>query len=1061
MAQLFIRRPILAWVFALFISIAGVLAIPFLPIAQYPKVAPPQLTITTTYPGASPQEIYQGVTRQIEEELNGVEGLLYFESTSDSSGWVSINATFAAGTNVDQASVDVQNAIRRVEARLPATVRSQGINVEEAGAGFLMVVVLTSTDGTRDPVALGDYINRNIVGEIRRIDGVGRAQLYAAQRALRVWIDPDKMVGLNLTPADVNAAIAAQNAQVAAGQIGAAPNPVSQDITATVIVQGQLTNVQQFGDIILRANPDGSTVRLKDIARIEEGAETYNFSSRLNGQPSAALAIQLSSTGNAVAVSKAIQAKMAQLEKFFPSGIAYSIPYDTSPFVSASIEKVVHTLLEAMVLVFVVMFVFLQNIRYTVIPTLVVPVALLGTCAVMYVTGFSINVLTMFAMVLAIGILVDDAIVVVENVERIMAEEGLSPKAATQKAMGQITGAILGITLVLSCVFIPMAFFPGSTGVIYRQFSLTMVVSILFSAFLALSLTPALCATFLKPIKHGHHEKRGPGGWFNRKFDRLTSGYSSVVTGMARRAGRMMAVYLALVVGLGYLFISLPTAFVPNEDQGYLVVDIQAPPEASANRTRASVERIEALFREEPAVANIVVIQGFSFSGNGANAAIAFVTLKDWAERGDGNSVQEIANRANMKLFGLKDATAFALSPPPIEGFGTTNGFSFRLQDRSGLGQEALKKANAELMAKAGSGTIVTGLRVEGMPDAAQVMLVIDREKANTFGVTFADINNAITANLGSSYINDYPNAGRMQRVIVQAQDRSRLQIEDVLRINVRNAQGGMVPLSSLAIAEWRKGSPQIVGYNGYPAVRLSGQPAPGYSSGAAIAEMERLASELPEGFGFEWTGQSLEEITSGSQAPLLFGLSILFVFLLLAGLYESWSIPLSVMLVVPLGIIGSVLAVILRDMPNDIYFKVGLIAIIGLSAKNAILIVEFAKDYYAEGRSLLDSAVEAARLRFRPIVMTSLAFALGVVPLAIATGPSAASQNAIGTGVLGGMISATVLAIFFVPAFFVFVLKVLRTKRPSEEVDGKDAPEGEEVLAREELPGTAAAAHP
>jgi multidrug efflux pump len=1061
MAQLFIRRPILAWVFALFISIAGVLAIPFLPIAQYPKVAPPQLTITTTYPGASPQEIYQGVTRQIEEELNGVEGLLYFESTSDSSGWVSINATFAAGTNIDQASVDVQNAIRRVEARLPATVRSQGINVEEAGSGFLMMVALTSTDGTRDPVALGDYINRNIIGEIRRIDGVGRAQLYAAQRALRVWIDPDKMVGLNLTPADVNAAIAAQNAQVAAGQIGAAPNPVSQDITATVIVQGQLTNVQQFGDIILRANPDGSTVRLKDIARIEEGAETYNFSSRLNGQPSAAIAIQLSSTGNAVAVSKAIQARMAQLEKFFPSGIAYSIPYDTSPFVSASIEKVVHTLLEAMVLVFVVMFVFLQNIRYTVIPTLVVPVALLGTCAVMYATGFSINVLTMFAMVLAIGILVDDAIVVVENVERIMAEEGLSPKAATQKAMGQITGAILGITVVLSCVFIPMAFFPGSTGVIYRQFSLTMVVSILFSAFLALSLTPALCATFLKPIKHGHHEKRSLGGWFNRKFDRLTAGYSTVVTGMARRAGRMMVVYLALAVGLGYLFISLPTAFVPNEDQGFLIVDIQAPPEASANRTRASVERIEAIFRDEPAVENVVAIQGFSFSGMGANAAIAFVTLKDWAERGDGNTVQEIANRANMKLFGLKDATAFALSPPPIEGFGTTNGFSFRLQDRSGLGQEALKKANAELMAKAGSGAIVTGLRVEGMPDAAQVMLVIDREKANTFGVSFSDINNAITANLGSSYINDYPNAGRMQRVIVQAQDRSRLQIEDVLRINVRNANGGMVPLSSLAIAEWRKGSPQIVGYNGYPAVRLSGQPAPGYSSGAAIAEMERLASELPEGFGFEWTGQSLEEITSGSQAPLLFGLSILFVFLLLAGLYESWSIPLSVMLVVPLGIIGSVLAVILRDMPNDIYFKVGLIAIIGLSAKNAILIVEFAKDYYAEGRSLLDSAVEAARLRFRPIVMTSLAFALGVVPLAIATGPSAASQNAIGTGVLGGMISATVLAIFFVPAFFVFVLKILRTKRPSEEVDGKDALHGEEMHAPEALPGTAAPAHP
>ncbi|MBO9126785.1 MULTISPECIES: efflux RND transporter permease subunit [unclassified Rhizobium] len=1036
MAQLFIRRPILAWVFALFISIAGIIAIPFLPIAQYPKVAPPQLTISTAYPGASPQEIYQGVTRQIEDELNGVAGLMYFESTSDNSGSVSINATFRAGTNIDQASVDVQNAIRRVEARLPATVRTQGVTVEEASSGFLMIVSMTSTDGSRDEVELGDYINRSVIGEIRRIDGVGRAQLFAAQRALRVWIDPDKMVGLNINTDDINAAITAQNAQVAAGQIGASPNPITQDLTATVLVQGQLGTPEQFGEIILRANPDGSTVRLKDVARIEQGAESYNFTSRLNGQPSAALGIQLSSTGNAVAVSAAIKAKMDQLSRFFPKGVEYSVPYDTSPFVSASIEKVIHTLLEAIVLVFIVMFVFLQNFRYTVIPTLVVPVALLGTCAVMYATGFSINVLTMFAMVLAIGILVDDAIVVVENVERIMAEEGLSPKAATRKAMGQITGAILGITLVLSSVFIPMAFFPGSTGIIYRQFSLTMVVSILFSAFLALSLTPALCATFLKPIKGGHHQKGGPGGWFNRKFEQLTNGYAASVTGMARRAGRMMVVYLALAVGLGYLFVNLPTSFVPDEDQGFLIVDIQGPPEASANRTIESIRKIETIFKAEPAVANIVAIQGFSFSGNGANAGLAFVTLKDWSERGEGNSVQDIANRANMQLFALKDATSFALSPPPIEGFGTTGGFSFRLQDRAGLGQAALAQATAELMAKAAQSQVVTGVRMEGLPDAAQVLFVIDREKANTFGVTFADINNAITANLGSSYINDYPNRGRMQRVIVQAQDRSRLQIEDVLKINVRNASGGMVPLSSFAIAQWQKGPPQIVGYNGYPTVRISGAPAPGQSTGAAIAEMERLASELPEGFGFEWSGQSLEEITSGSQAPFLFGLSILFVFLLLAGLYESWSIPISVILVVPLGVIGSVLAVMLRDMPNDLYFKVGLIAIIGLSAKNAILIVEFAKDYYAEGRSLLDSAVGAAKLRFRPIVMTSLAFTLGVVPLAIATGPSAASQNAIGTGVLGGMISATVLAIFFVPAFFVFVLKVMRTKRPVEDED-------------------------
>ncbi|MGI2034554.1 multidrug efflux RND transporter permease subunit [Rhizobium panacihumi] len=1036
MAQFFIGRPILAWVFALFISIAGIIALPFLPIAQYPKVAPPQLTISTAYPGASPQEIYQGVTRLIEEELNGVSGMMYFESTSDTSGSVSINATFEAGTDIDQASVDVQNAIKRVEARLPSAVTSQGVTVEEAASGFLMMVTLTSTDGRMDEVALGDYLNRNILGELRRLDGVGRAQLFAAQRAMRVWIDPDKLVGLNLTAADVNAAITAQNAQVAAGQIGASPNPVTQDLTATVLVQGQLSNPEVFGDIILRANPDGSSVLLKDVARIELGAESYNFSSRLNGQPSAAVGIQLSSTGNAVATSTAVTAKMDELSKFFPKGVKYDAPYDTSPFVSASIEKVLHTLIEAVVLVFIVMFVFLQNFRYTVIPTLVVPVALLGTCAIMLATGFSINVLTMFAMVLAIGILVDDAIVVVENVERIMAEEGLSPRAATRKAMRQITGAILGITLVLACVFIPMAFFPGSTGIIYRQFSLTMVVSILFSAFLALSLTPALCATFLKPIPKGHHEKKGIAGWFNRKFDGLTNRYVKATLGMTRRAGRMMVIYLALVIGLGYLFVNLPSSFVPAEDQGNLIVDIQGPPEASANRTKASVAQIEQIFKSEPGVKDVIAIQGFSFSGSGANAALMFVTLKDWSERGEGNSAQEIADRVNMQLFGLKDATSFALSPPAIEGFGTTGGFAFRLQDRNGTGQAALSAAGAQLMAKASQSPLLTGMRVEGLPDAAQVLLVIDREKANTFGVTFSDINNTITANLGSSYINDFPNAGRMQRVIVQARDQSRLQVEDLLKLNVRNASGGMVPLSSFAIAQWQKGSPQIVGYNGYPTVRIAGEPAPGNSSGVAIAEMERLAGEMPEGIGFEWTGQTLEEIKSGSQAPFLFGISLLFVFLLLAGLYESWSIPLSVMLVVPLGVIGSVLAVMAAGMPNDIYFKVGLIAIIGLSAKNAILIIEFAKDNFSEGKPLLESAIEAARLRFRPIIMTSLAFTLGVVPLAIATGASAASQNAIGTAVLGGMISATVLAIFFVPAFFVFVLKLFRAKRPVPETD-------------------------
>ncbi|MCP3397093.1 MULTISPECIES: multidrug efflux RND transporter permease subunit [unclassified Bradyrhizobium] len=1030
MPHFFIRRPVLAWVFALFISIAGVIAIPLLPVAQYPKVAPPQLTISTSYPGASPQELYQGVTRLIEEELNGAARLMYFESTSDASGSISINVSFEAGTSVEQASVDVQNRLRRIQSRLPAAVTAQGVTVEEASAGFLMIVSLTSTDGKVDEVGLGDYFSRNVLGELRRLGGVGRAQLFAAQRAMRVWIDPDKMVGVRLTAADINNAVLAQNAQVAAGQIGASPNPVTTDLTATVLIKGQLANVEEFGNIVLRANPDGSTVRLKDVARLELGAENYNFSSRLNGQPSAAVGIQLSGSGNAVATSRAVHAKMEELSRFFPPGVKYSVPYDTSPFVAASIEKVLETLLEAVALVFVVMFVFLQNFRYTLIPTLVVPIALLGTGAVMLAAGFSINVLTMFAMVLAIGILVDDTIVVIENVERIMAEEGLSPKAATKKAMNQITGAILGITLVLSSVFVPMAFFPGSTGIIYRQFSLTMVVSILFSAFLALSLTPALCASFLKPIKHGYHEKGGIGRWFNRNFEALTDRYTGAASGSVRSAGRMMMIYLALVIGLGCFFVSLPSAFLPNEDQSYLVVDIQGPPESSANRTLASIKQIEALLKSEPAIRDIVAIQGYSFSGNGANAALMFVTLKNWSERGEGQAAQEIADRANGQLLTLKDATSFALSPPPIEGFGNTSGFAFRLQDRKGLGQAALAEAAAELIEKAAKSQMLAGLRIEGLSDAAQVLLIIDREKANTFGVTFADINNSITANLGSSYINDFPNAGRMQRVIIQARGYDRLRVEDLLKLNVRNASGGMVPLSSFAMAQWRKGPPQIVGYNGYPTVRIAGEPAAGHSSGAAVAEMERLVSELPNGIGSEWTGQSLEEIKSGSQAPILFGLSILFVFLLLAGLYESWSIPLSVMLVVPLGAIGCVLAVMLRGLPNDLYFKVGLIAIIGLSAKNAILIVEFAKDYYAEGQSLADAVVEAARVRFRPIIMTSLAFTLGVVPFAIASGASAASQNAIGTGVLGGMISATVLAIFFVPAFFAFILRVMRTRR-------------------------------
>ncbi|MNU59329.1 Toluene efflux pump membrane transporter TtgB [compost metagenome] len=1035
MARFFIDRPIFAWVVAIFIMLAGLLAIPMLPIAQYPNVAPPQISVSTTYPGASPEDIYQSVTRPIEEELNGVPGLIYFESTSESSGRISINVTFAPGSNIGEAQVEVQNRIARVEPRLPQAVTQQGLRVEQAGTSFLMMVALTSVDGNTDAIGLGDYLSRNVLGELRRVPGVGSAQLFATQRSMRIWMDPDKMLGLSLTSNDVIGAIQAQNSQVAAGRIGASPNPIGQQISATVNVQGQLTSPEEFGSIVLRANPDGSSVRLRDVARVEVGGESYNFSSRLNGKPSAAIGVQLSPTGNALQTSEGVRATMEELSRYFPPGLEYEIPYDTSPFVKISIEKVIHTLLEAIILVFVVMFVFLQNIRYTIIPTLVVPVALLGTCAIMYVSGFSINVLTMFAMVLAIGILVDDAIVVVENVERIMAEEHLSPKEATRKAMGQISGAIIGITLVLSAVFVPMAFFPGAVGIIYQQFSLTMVVSILFSGFLALSLTPALCASFLKPIKAGHHEKKGFFGWFNRGFDKASHKYSSSVGSIIKRSGRFMVIYAALLVGLGWAYMQLPSSFLPNEDQGYLIVDIQAPAEASSDRTLQSIQQIEKIFMEEPAVDRVIAVSGFSFSGSGQNAGLAFATLKDWSERGPNDSAAAISARVNAKLWGLPDAMSFALSPPPIQGLGNSSGFTFRLQDRAGAGQAALSAAGAQLMAAARQSPILAGLRIEGMPDAAQVNLIIDREKANTFGVTFSDINATISANMGSSYVNDFPNAGRMQRVTVQAEQGQRMKTEDLLNLNVRNANGGMVPVSSFATVEWVRGPSQVVGYNGYPAVRIGGQSAPGYSSGDAIAEMERLASELPAGFGFEWTGQSLQEIQSGSQAPALIGLSVLFVFLLLAALYESWSIPLSVMLVVPLGVIGSVAAVMLRGMPNDVYFLVGLVAIIGLSAKNAILIIEFAKDLRAEGKSTYDATVEAAHLRFRPILMTSLAFSLGVLPMAIASGASAASQNAIGTGVLGGMISATILAIFFVPVFFVFVMKIFGDRKKEKEI--------------------------
>jgi multidrug efflux pump len=1026
MGKYFIDRPVFAWVIAVFILLAGALSITGLPVAQYPTIAPPAVVITATYPGATAQTLENSVTSLIEQELNGAPGLQYMESQSQGNGQAQITATFNPGTNVDLAAVEVQNRMRRVEPRLPQAVTQQGVQVTKARSNFLAVVTLSSKDGSMDPIALGDYLSRNILNEIKRVPGVGEAILFGTERAMRIWIDPDKLVGFKLTPTDVVNAVRAQNAQVASGTLGELPAPGTQQVTAPIVVTGQLASPEQFGNIVLRANSDGSVIRLRDVARVELGGQAYATSARINGSPASAIGIQLSPTANALGTATAVRAKMQELQKYFPQGVQYDIPYDTSKFVKISIEEVVKTLLEAVLLVFLVMYLFLQNIRYTLIPTIVVPVALMGTFGAMYAFGFSINVLTMFGMVLAIGILVDDAIVVVENVERIMSEEGLPPAEATRKAMGQITGAIIGITLVLIAVFIPMAFFGGAVGAIYRQFSLSMVASMACSALMALTLTPALCATLLKPVQAGHHhEKRGFFGWFNRKFHRATDGYQRLLVGIVGKTTRYMLVYGAIIVCVGLLFARLPSSFLPNEDQGYLLTNIQLPAGASANRTLNVVKQVEDYFLKQPGVQHTITVTGFSFSGSGQNAGIAFVPLKDWNERDSSNTADAIAGRAMGVLMGLKDAIVFALNPPPIPELGTATGFNFRLQDRAGLGHDALLAARNQLLGMAAKSKLLAGVRPEGLEDAPQLQVDVDRDKASALGVSFADINNALSAALGSSYLNDFPNQGRQQRVILQSEATRRVQPEDLQQLYVRNAAGDMVSLGTFISVRWINGPVQIVRYNGYPAMKIAGNAAPGYSSGEAMEEMESLAAQLPSGFGFEWTGQSREERLSGAQMPMLMTLSLLAVFLVLAALYESTSIPLSVMLVVPLGVLGAVLGVTLRGMPNDVYFKVGLITIIGLSSKNAILIIEFAKDLQAQGKGLLEATLEAAKLRFRPIVMTSLAFILGVVPLAIATGAGSASQRAIGTGVMGGMIAATVLAVFLVPVFFVVVRRI------------------------------------
>ncbi len=1044
MAQFFITRPVFAWVIALFILVGGGVALTQLPIAQYPPVAPPSISVNVSYPGASAQTLENTVIALIEQEMNGSPGLAYMESVAQANGSGSITLSYTPGTNPDLAQVDVQNRLARATPRLPAAVTQQGIRVDKANPNFLLFVVLSSTNPAFDPVGLGDFAARSVLPELQRVPGVGQANLFGTERAMRIWLDPVRLQALRLSTADVNAAIAQQNLQVTSGTLGEQPAVTEQTVTSTVVVQGRLNTIEEFGNIVLRANADGSSVRLKDVARIELGAQGYGFRTRLNGEPSAGMSVQLASGANALETADLIREKIAQIEKFFPPGVKATIPFDGSTFVRISIQQVAKTLIEAVILVFLVMFLFLQNIRYTIIPTLVVPVALLGTFAALLAMGFSINVLTMFGMVLVIGIVVDDAIVVVENVERIMSEEGLSPRAATQKALSQISGAIVGVTVVLVSVFIPLAFFSGAIGNIYRQFAAVMVTAILLSAFLALSFSPALCATLLKPVQPGHHHaKKGFFGWFNRSYARAARGYEGIVARMVRQTGRYLVIYAAVIGAAGVMYTRLPTAFVPNEDQGNILINVLLPPGATQQRTLEVMKQIEGVMLKQPEVAAMTSVMGFNFSGSGQNSALNFVALKDWDERPDPEqSAQALVKRAQGMLSGIRDAFIFPVSPPAIRELGRANGFAFRLQDRAGVGRDVLLQARNQLLGEAQKSPLLAAVRPDGLEDAAQVELEINRDRAAALGVSFGAVNNVLATSLGSAYINDFLNQGRVQRVIVQADAPARMEPDDLLQLTVLNAQGQAVPLGAFAKTKWITGAMQAVRYNGYPAMRIAGEPAKGVSSGEAIAEIERLAAQLPNGIGYEWTGLAREEKLSGATAYLLFFFSMLAVFLCLAALYESWSIPLSVILVVPLGVLGVVSATLMRGLENDVFFKVGMITIIGLSAKNAVLIIEFAKDLHAQGKDVIEAVLEAAHLRLRPIIMTSMAFILGVMPLVLATGAGSAGQRSIGTGVLGGMISATALAIFMVPVFFVVVRRLFKGSERQRQLYAHEDPD-------------------
>ncbi|EAA9528037.1 efflux RND transporter permease subunit [Salmonella enterica] len=1028
MANFFIRRPIFAWVLAIILMMAGALAIMQLPVAQYPTIAPPAVSISATYPGADAQTVQDTVTQVIEQNMNGIDNLMYMSSTSDSAGSVTITLTFQSGTDPDIAQVQVQNKLQLATPLLPQEVQQQGISVEKSSSSFLMVAGFVSDNPNTTQDDISDYVASNIKDSVSRLNGVGDVQLFGAQYAMRIWLDANLLNKYQLTPVDVINQLKVQNDQIAAGQLGGTPALPGQQLNASIIAQTRLKDPQEFGKVTLRVNADGSVVHLKDVARIELGGENYNVVARINGKPASGLGIKLATGANALDTATAIKAKLAELQPFFPQGMKVVYPYDTTPFVKISIHEVVKTLFEAIILVFLVMYLFLQNIRATLIPTIAVPVVLLGTFAILAAFGYSINTLTMFGMVLAIGLLVDDAIVVVENVERVMMEDNLSPREATEKSMSQIQGALVGIAMVLSAVFIPMAFFGGSTGAIYRQFSITIVSAMALSILVALILTPALCATLLKPVSAEHHEKKsGFFGWFNARFDHSVNHYTNSVSGIVRNTGRYLIIYLLIVVGMAVLFLRLPTSFLPEEDQGVFLTMIQLPSGATQERTQKVLDQVTHYYlnNEKANVESVFTVNGFSFSGQGQNSGMAFVSLKPWEERsGEKNSVEAVIARATCAFSQIRDGLVFPFNMPAIVELGTATGFDFELIDQGGLGHDALTKARNQLLGMvAQHPDLLVRVRPNGLEDTPQFKLDVDQEKAQALGVSLSDINETISAALGGYYVNDFIDRGRVKKVYVQADAQFRMLPEDINNLYVRSANGEMVPFSTFSSARWIYGSPRLERYNGMPSMELLGEAAPGRSTGEAMALMENLASRLPNGIGYDWTGMSYQERLSGNQAPALYAISLIVVFLCLAALYESWSIPFSVMLVVPLGVVGALLAASLRGLNNDVYFQVGLLTTIGLSAKNAILIVEFAKDLMEkEGRGLIEATLEASRMRLRPILMTSLAFILGVMPLVISRGAGSGAQNAVGTGVMGGMLTATLLAIFFVPVFFVVV---------------------------------------